>query len=274
MLMNPFDYYYEQVKSKGDLNLDPTWGQGKTTYGGMSAALGLAAIERDLTAQRGGLSPLRSISVHFCGALNTQTPFTTDTRVLKAGRSVVHAMAEIHQNEGCATTVTACYGAGRESNVVVAPESRELGEPGSGQRLSYIQGVTPEFVKHIDFSYVSGGLPFSNSQHDHIHGWMRFNDCESNLSEVHLVALIDAWPPTTLQKLKTVAPCASITWSLEIVTPVAALSTPIAGNDWLYYEAEIAEAHDGFAHTTARIYTSDGTLIALSRQLVVVYDVR
>ena len=50
--MNPFDYYYEQVKSKGDLNLDPTWGQGKTTYGGMSAALGLAAIERDLTAQK------------------------------------------------------------------------------------------------------------------------------------------------------------------------------------------------------------------------------
>ena len=88
--MNPFDYYYEQVKSKGDLNLDPTWGQGKTTYGGMSAALGLAAIERDLTAQRDELSPLRSISVHFCGALNTQTPFTTDTRVLKAGSSVVN----------------------------------------------------------------------------------------------------------------------------------------------------------------------------------------
>lgn len=272
--MNPFDYYYNQVESKGELILDPTWGQGKTTFGGMSAALGLAAIERDLMPPSSDRTPLRSLSVHFCGALNTDTPFTTKTRILKAGRSVVHAMAEIHQNDSCATTVTACYGAGRESNVVVTPEKRELGEPGGGQRLPYIQGMTPEFVKHIDFSYVSGGLPFSNSPHDHIHGWMRFSDCQSNLSEVHLVALIDAWPPTTLQKLKTIAPCASITWSLEIVTPLSALEHPIAGDDWLYYEADIAEAHAGYAHTTARIFTSNGTLIALSRQLVVVYDVR
>lgn len=272
--MNPFDYYYNQVKSKGELILDPTWGQGKTTYGGMSAALGLAAIERDLTSQGDDLAPLRSLSIHFCGALNTETKFSTETRVLKAGRSVIHAMAEIHQNDAIATTVTACYGAGRESDVTVTPEKRTLSEPGSGQRLPFIQGMTPEFVKHIDFSYVSGGLPFSNSQHDHIHGWMRFNDCQADLSEVHLVALIDAWPPTTLQKLKRVAPCASITWSLEIVTPIAALKKPIAGDDWLYYEADIVEAHDGYAHTTARIYTYDGTLIALSRQLVVVYDKR
>lgn len=272
--MNPFDYYYNQVKSKGELILDPTWGQGKTTFGGMSAALGLASIERDLSTHNNRAAPLRSLSVHFCGALNTETPFTSETRVLKAGRSVVHAMAEIHQNDDISTIVTACYGVGRESNIVVTPERRVLSEPGSGQRLPFIQGMTPEFVKHIDFSYVSGGLPFSNSKHDHIHGWMRFSDCQNDLSEVHLVALIDAWPPTTLQKLKSVAPCASITWSLEIVTPIATLDQPIKGDDWLYYEADIVEAHDGYAHTTARIYDKDGTLIALSRQLVVVYDKR
>lgn len=272
--MNPFDYYYNLVKSKGNLILDPTWGQGKTTFGGMSAAMGLATIEQELAAHSDNVAPLRSLSVNFCGALNTETPFTAEARVLKAGRSVVHATADIHQHDAIATTITACYGAGRQSDVVVTSEKRVLGEPGGGQRLPFIAGMTPEFVKHIDFSYVSGGLPFSNSKHDHIHGWMRFSDCQSNLSEVHLVALIDAWPPTTLQKLKSIAPCASITWSLEIVTPLDALEAPIAGDDWLYYEADIAEAHDGYAHTTSRIYTSNGTLIALSRQLVVVYDKR
>jgi acyl-CoA thioesterase len=50
--------------------------------------------------------------------------------------------------------------------------------------------------------------------------------------------------------------------------------TPLTANDWLYYEVDIMEAHGGYAHTTAKIYRADGTLLALSRQLVVVYDKR
>ena len=103
---------------------------------------------------------------------------------------------------------------------------------------------------------------------------MRFNDCSGPLTEAHLVALIDSWPPATLQKLKSVAPCASITWSLELLDSPSAGDAPLQANDWLYYEVDIAEAHGGYAHTTARIYRADGSLLALSRQLVVVYDKR
>ena len=268
--MKPFNHYYDQVHNREELILDPTWGQGKTTFGGMSAALALAAIERDCQPQ----GPLRSLSVHFCGALNTGTDFSASARTLRAGRSIGHYMGEIHQDEQCTTTVTACYGVQRESDITVAAATVSPGEPGAGQRLPYIAGVTPEFVRHIDFTYVSGGLPFSGSKHNHIHGWMRFSDCDTALGDAHLVALIDSWPPTTLQKLRSVAPCASVTWSLEFATPTAALETPICGNEWLWYEALIEEAHGGYAHTTARISRADGTLLALSRQLVVVYDKR
>lgn len=268
--MKPFSHYYDLVQNQQPLILDSSWGQGKTTFGGMSAALALAAIERDCQPD----GPLRSLSIHFCGPLNTGTEFTASARTLRAGRSISHHMGEIGQDGQCTTTVTACYGVHRESDVQVSAAAVTPGEPGAGQRLPYIPGVTPEFVRHIDFSYVSGGLPFSGSKHNHIHGWMRFNDCETSLTPVHLVALIDAWPPTTLQKLRSVAPCASVTWSLEFVTPVNALETPLAADEWLWYEAAIEEAHGGYAHTTARICRSDGTLLALSRQLVVVYDKR
>jgi acyl-CoA thioesterase len=59
-----------------------------------------------------------------------------------------------------------------------------------------------------------------------------------------------------------------------MITPLADLAKPIEGKDWLYYEADIREAHGGYAHTEARIFSADGTLLALSRQLVVVYDRR
>ncbi|WP_300424920.1 thioesterase family protein [uncultured Thalassolituus sp.] len=268
--MKPFNHYNELVRTGEPVALDASWGQGKTTFGGMSAALALAAIERDHPQD----APLRSISVHFCGPLATDAEFTTSTRVLRAGRSISHISAEIHQNDACATSITACYGTPRESDVQVLAADVAPGEPGAGQRLPYIAGMTPEFVRHIDFSYVSGGLPFSGSKDNHIHGWMRFSDCTSDLTSVHLVALIDAWPPTTLQKLRKVAPCASVTWSLELVASPESLDTPLGGDEWLWYEAQIEEAHGGYAHTTARIYRADGLLLALSRQLVTVYDKR
>ncbi|MEC7545430.1 MAG: acyl-CoA thioesterase [Thalassolituus sp.] len=268
--MNPFDFYYDAI-SKNDLPpVDGSWGQGKTTFGGMSAALALTAIERDFPQK----APLRSLSIHFCGALVTEQPYEIETRELKSGRSISHLQAEVLQNDDCATVVTACYGSQRESDVVVEPAAIETGEPGSGTKLGYIAGLTPEFVRHIDFSYVSGGLPFTGSKDNHIHGWMRFNDSTGPMTEAHLVALIDAWPPATLQKLRSVAPCASITWSLELMSSPRDGDTPLAANDWLYYEVDIMEAHGGYAHTTAKIYRADGTLLALSRQLVVVYDKR
>ncbi|MED5439741.1 MAG: thioesterase family protein [Pseudomonadota bacterium] len=271
--MTSFDHYYQALLNGEMPAVDATWGQGKTTFGGMSAALALAALERDYPQT----APLRSLSIHFCGALTTEQPYDIATRELRAGRSVSHLQAEVIQNEDCATVVSACYGKARESDVNVHAGKGAPGEPGNGTRLGYIQGVTPEFVRHIDFSYVSGGLPFSNSKDNHIHGWMRFNDCTGPLTEAHLVALIDSWPPATLQKLKSVAPCASITWSLELLDSPSAPSNsgePLQANDWLYYEVDIAEAHGGYAHTTARIFRADGSLLALSRQLVVVYDKR
>jgi len=268
--MKSFDDYYRSLTQGQYDPVDSSWGQGKTTFGGMSAALALTAIERDYPQD----APLRSLSIHFCGALATETPYSIDTRELRAGRSVAHLQAEVMQEDNCATVVSACYGKPRESDVVVEPEPITPGEPGSGTRLGYIQGVTPEFIRHIDLSYVSGGLPFSGSKDNHIHGWMRFNDCQEPMTEAHLVALIDSWPPATLQKLTSIAPCASITWSLEILTSPTATDHPVQGSDWLYYEVDIAEAHGGYAHTTARIYRQDGVLLALSRQLVVVYDKR
>ena len=89
-----------------------------------------------------------------------------------------------------------------------------------------------------------------------------------------MAALIDAWPPTVLQKLKHPSPCASVTWSLEFAQPLAMLDEPLKPGSWVYYDAEIKQAHHGYAHTVARIYHPNGELIALSRQLVAVYDKR
>ena len=265
-----FDAYLQQARNQHTITIDESWGQGRTTFGGLSAALLLAKLEQQTDAEQ----ILRSVSVSFCGPLNTGIPFSLSHRTLRTGKSVAHYQGEALQGDELVTLITACYGRERPSAIDVDYPRQTTTEPGAGQKLPYIKGVTPEFTRHIDFTYLEGGLPFTNSKHNHLRGWMRFNDGSEPLENAHLIALIDAWPPTLLQKLKQPAPCASVTWNIELVTPLHLLEKPLAADSWLWYEADIRQAHHGYGHTEARIFNADGMLLALSRQLVVVYDQR
>ncbi|MAD46876.1 MAG: acyl-CoA thioesterase [Oceanospirillaceae bacterium] len=264
-----FNHYLEQATGSDSLQIDPSWGQGRTTFGGLSAALSLARCQQQITA-----GSLRSLAVNFCGPLQTATPFTLSDQMLRAGNSVSHIQGDVIQNDQLCTRISACYGNPRATDILVDSPAGDLPQAGSGQALPFIKGLTPDFTQHIDFRYCGGGLPFTNSPHNHLKGWMRFSDTSGPMSDPHMVALIDAWPPTLLQKMKSFGPCASISWNLEIIRSPAALPQPLEAGDWLWYEAEIRQAHDGYGHTEARICAPDGTLLTLSRQLVAVYDKR
>ncbi|MFC3679630.1 acyl-CoA thioesterase [Bacterioplanoides pacificum] len=268
--LNNLDFYLQQVRQQPQFRLDASWGQGRTTFGGMSAALILTRLQQQ-TPQAG---QLRSLNIAFCGPLLTEQDCHIHSQEIRSGKSTSHWQGQLLQDSKVTTLVNACFGQGRDSDIRVNPEPMEVLQPQDGKQLPYIAGLTPEFVQHIDFIYHQGQFPFTNSPLNHIRGLMRFADHPQQLGNEHLVALIDAWPPTVLQKLKAPAPCASVTWSLELVNPIAQLARPIGGDEYLYYEAEIRQAHDGYAHTEARIATLDGTLLALSRQLIAVYDKR
>lgn len=271
--MTTFNSYLSQARTQTSLALDASWGQGRTTFGGMSAALLIESIEQ----LRDEDQCLRSVNVHFCAPLSTNETIDCSTQLLRAGKSTAHYQALAQQQGQIGTLLTACYGRARSSAVMVPSLAIELGQPGKGQMMPFIKGITPDFTQHLEFCYVEGGLPFSKSTHNHLRGWMRFRQSDNDQSLMkyaHLLALIDAWPPVLLQKLSHPAPCASVTWNVELVTPLSELEQPLMDTDWLWYEADIRQAQDGYGHTEARVYSNNGTLLALSRQLVAVYDQR
>lgn len=67
------------------------------------------------------------------------------------------------------------------------------------------------------------------------------------------------------------SPLCTVSWNVEIVQPLSLLEHPLQADDWLYYDAQIKQAHHGYAHTEAKVYSSDGTLLELSRQLVAIH---
>lgn len=249
-------------------SIDSSWGQGRTLFGGLSAALAFNKVRQGIDPER----PLRSLSVNFSGQALADTPFKLEQQVLSNGKSISQVNGQVVQNERIVTQVCACFGLERQSNIQVNSPKVELPTLGSHQRFNYMKGLTPEFVKHFEFEYCKGQFPFSNSPSNKLAGWMRFKEPGAEFTEAHLIALIDSWPPTVLQKLKSFAPCATVSWNVEIVQPLSLLKHSLQADDWLYYDAEIKQAHHGYAHTEAKVYSSDGTLLALSRQLVAIYD--
>lgn len=262
-----FDEYLQHASSRDSLIVDPSWAQGRTTFGGLSAALLLHKIEQNLSDE----DALRSLSVNFCGPLFTEQECHLTTQILRAGKSVSHIQGQLTQEDKLVTHITACFAKSRESSIQIAYPDKLTGEAGSGQRLPYIKGVTPEFTQHIEFAYNAGGFPFSNSKDNYLHGWMRFKEAQGALTNAHLVALIDAWPPAIVQKLKTPAPCATVTWNLEFIQPLSELSETLSSDTWLWYEVEINQAEHGYGHTSARIYSQTGVPLVLSSQFVVAY---
>lgn len=263
---------YLGFSEKTELVFDPSWAQGRSVFGGLTAAVALEHIERLHSPQD---QQLRSVQVNFCGPTVTDHPTTFDVIPLSSGRSVTQTMVQLVQDGVVKTQVTAIYAKRRTSDVQVASSTYSIPtDRNTFQPLPYIDKVTPAFIQHLKLVYDSGNFPFTGSDKTVVSGWMQFSDLDvhndAELSNSALLALIDAWPPALLSLLKKPSPASSIGWNVEFIQP----NIKISAREELYYRCEIREACDGYGHTEAYIYNSSGELIALSRQLVGVYDQR
>lgn len=138
----------------------------------------------------------------------------------------------------------------------------------SAPELPYIKGITPEFMRHVALRWAIGGLPFTGNASRQMGGWVRLRDVEQGpVNESHLLALVDAWPPSLMPFLKQPAAGSTLTWTIEFVQPTPTLSTL----DWCRYCVETEHAKDGYGHASAALWTAEGELLALSRQTVTVF---
>jgi len=264
--MKTFQQYLDLAKGNAPFSIDDSWAQGRSVFGGLSAALLLTHIEENT-----GLTDkeLRSIHVQFCSALKAGEPVNLRYSVLSSGKSVTNIQATLSQNNETRTFVTCCFASERDSAIEVnTPKYLPSISHSKSNRLPFIQNVTPNFIQHLDLRLTSKNMPFTGSQNMPMTGWMHFENKPLELNDSAILALIDAWPPAVLPMMKQPAPASSVTWNVEFFHPRRAISK----DSPLYYECVVTQASHGLAHTEARIVTKEGELVALSRQVVAVYD--
>lgn len=241
------------------------WGQGRACFGGLMAALQYQAMRDKVSGERS----VRSLAITFVAPAEPGVPIAFEVEILREGKAVSQVLGRAVQNGQVMTLMQGSFGAARESSIAVQAEpAPEFKAPEEYQQLPFISGIMPDFLRFMDLRWGLGGLPFSNTPSPAIGGYVRLREVESTtLTEAHLLALVDAWPPALLPHLSRPAPGSSLTWTIEFVQPLPQLTTL----DWCQYRAVIEHARDGYGHTAAMLWAPNGELIAMSRQTVTVF---
>ncbi len=254
----------EQNTTKIQLTLDKSWTQGRTIYGGVSAALIYKAIRESIPSE----NQMRSFNTAFIGPLEANKEFTIRVEILRQGKNVTQAMGRIIQNGNTAVLSQASFGVNRQSKIRVHNNLEHgLEGPIKANFLPAIPKVTPKFISQFELAKTDGGWPFTGNKNSHTFGRMRFKVAPKAFTEAHLVSLIDVWPPTVLQQLKWPAAASTVNWNLEFIHPHQQFNP----TDWFVYKAKTRHAQDGYANTEAEVWDSSGALVALSRQTVAVF---
>lgn len=253
-------------RSPLEVSIPAEWAQGRASFGGLVAALQYEAMRAKVPVDR----PVRSLAITFVGPVEPDVPVNFEVDVLREGKAVSQVLGRAMQKGQVVTLVQGSFGASRPSEVdVVALPAPEMKHWDDCQELPYIKGMTPEFMRHLAMRWSVGGLPFTGNPSREMGGWVRLRGDvkEEPVTESHILALVDAWPPSLLPHLKKVVAGSTLTWTIEFVQPLQDLSTL----DWCKYLVETEHARGGYGHAAAKLWSADGQLIALSRQTVTIF---
>lgn len=249
-----------QSSTDHSIVLPDDWLQGRTAYGGLSAALCLEATKRS----HEDLPPLRS--AHFCfigpamGALN----MTSD--VLRKGKSTTIIGSDLTGDSGLAVRSTFCFGAARTST----HEYQSIPMPNVPKPDEctdyYVWPDRPNFMRHFEGRLASGALPRTTGVKPEMAVWLRHRDLgdESNLTR--LLALADALPPPALVLSKSFIQISTMTSAIEFLD-----DHPFTSTGWWLVQAIADTSREGYSSQSIVIWNSDGKPVLTSRQNVAIF---
>ena len=237
------------------------WMQGRTTYGGLTAALCLETARRAFPE----VPPLRSALVSFIGPAGGAVEGRA--RMLRQGKSVSFVEADLSSEKGIATRCNFAFGGARVSkyNRTFSPSPISILPPPEESGPFAPPEAAVSFTKHFESRLAKGGRPISgSSEHDH-YIWVRHTD-EGADNIVALLALADMPPPALIPMFTEVAPISSMTWMVNVLS-----DAPTTRDGWWLLQSRAESAGDGYSSQDMLVWNRDGELVIAGRQSVAIF---
>lgn len=246
--------------------VDDSWLQGRSQFGGLQAALAVQAMQRQLSATQAEM-PLRVLQVTFIAPLGAG-PQPIATRVLRQSKNSIHMQADLLTAQGqIGCHVIGIFGRERDSSIHCALPGPTLTKSAEQTRIiPYTPDKWPAFAQHVEFRWASGSAPFSGQAEGHTQIYVRLLDA-ARMDTAKVVALADAIPSPGLSMLTRPVASSSLTWTLELLTDDY---DPDPAKPWLM-DATICAGSGGYLNQSATLFDPSGKAVALARQCVVVF---
>jgi acyl-CoA thioesterase len=263
--MIAFTDLLQNMRCNADLcqaHISADWQQGRTTFGGMTAALCVAAAERLIP----DLPPLRSAQFTFIGPAGGDVEIRP--RLLRRGKSSVFVSVDLHSEQGLGTHAVLSFGAARES--LYRYQSLPLPVvPAPGTTAAFFRSGKPTFTQHFEAFVAGGHRLVSSAATPELMLWLRHRDPKAMTTLPGVIALGDTLPAAVYTMLSAAVPVSSVTWSIELIEPQAAMRSPADG--WYLLRSAGEDVREGYSVQNMSLWSQDGTLITLARQTVAVF---
>lgn len=233
------------------------WLQGRTGYGGLSAAMALhCAMQSDTD-----LPPLRSAQVSFIGPLSGEVEVTTER--LRRGKNAAFIQADISSEAGLGLRCTFVFMRAIESEVDYAvTQVPDFTRPGPDEQ-TFKGNPHVAFTQNFEFLDRRDG---PNLQPAEWLRWTRLNERDGIDPMVELIAVGDCLPPAALRLLGRNVPMSSMTWILNVLGP-----TPSTDDGWWLLRSNADYARAGSSSQQMGIWNAKGEMVAEQMQSVAVF---
>jgi acyl-CoA thioesterase len=239
-----------------DISIPDRWLQGRTAYGGLSAALALEAARH----ADDNLPPLRSAQISYVGPLFGDV--SVRASVLRRGKNAAFISSDVINEKGVGLRACFVFMASLESavdyDVTTKPDIPQPEECSGGHR--------PEgnfFTNNFNWrnAWPKPELPAAD-----VSRWVQLEDRTGLDPMVELIAIGDALPPAALPLMTVRGPISSMTWIVNILTP-----TPRTRDGWWLLRSTSDYTREGCCSQDMRIWNSDGELVATGMQSIALF---
>jgi len=256
------DQLFVLAQSSESFFVPDSWAQGRTLYGGLTAAMLLVAIEKEVDNAK----LLRTLNISFSAPASPNIELSIETELLREGKNVAQWQARLMQQGVCCVQVNAAFGMALATNVSV--ESCEIPDMASiDESFLYPEGAGPRFTEYFEAYQATKDFPLLGTDGVQLGGWIKFKQAPEVMTSAHLIALLDAWPPAISIRLTEFKAGSTVSWSIQFPNPLVEMKA----SEHLGFLDELDHAADGFSYSRAKIWNNQGQLLALSYQTVITF---
>jgi acyl-CoA thioesterase len=248
-----------EFDASSEFSAPPNWLQGRTVFGGLSAALALQAAIQSTDFV---LPPLKCAQISFVGPAKAALKYVVQP--LRQGKSATSIGVDCLVDGEVVLRAVFFFASERESRI--AHDFSQLPPVGAPDEHSVRLGGegAPAALSNFELRHAAGSLPISGAKVPELAAWVRHRGAHGVSPSVAMLALADSLPVGAVTSFVERAPFSTMTWTLDFPKPAAV-------GEWFLLRSFSQQAGGGYSFQTMQVWDELGELAISGCQTVALF---